>query len=58
MDITGVAALLRKYCSLLVSHVAAILPTASSVGELGARSYATVCDILNRDVIGECVNNR
>ncbi|XP_012936715.1 E3 ubiquitin-protein ligase HERC2 [Aplysia californica] len=51
-EMLGAASLLRKYCSLLVGHVSSILPTASSVGEMSARSFAAVTSILNRDVIG------
>uniref|UniRef100_A0A2C9K806 HECT-type E3 ubiquitin transferase n=1 Tax=Biomphalaria glabrata TaxID=6526 RepID=A0A2C9K806_BIOGL len=51
-EMLGSASLLRKYCSLLVGHVGNILPTATSVGEMSARSFANVTAIINRDVTG------
>lgn len=48
----GVASLLRKYCSLLVSHVSNVLPTATSVGEMSARHFANVTNIISKDVTG------
>ena len=54
-QILGVASLLRKYCSLLVSHVSGIMPTATSVGDMSDRSFAATCAVLSRDVTGKCI---
>lgn len=48
----GAASLLRKYCSLLVSHVSNVLATATTVGEKCARSFANVTAIISKDVTG------
>ena len=47
------ASLLKKYCSLLVSHVSSVMPTATSVGDMSDRSFAAACSVLNRDVTGK-----
>lgn len=51
-EMMGAASLLRKYCSLLVSHVSNVLATATTVGEKCARSFANVTAIISKDVTG------
>ncbi|CAG5129600.1 unnamed protein product, partial [Candidula unifasciata] len=51
-EMLGAASLLRKYCSLLVSHVSNVLSTATTIGEKCARSFANVTAIISKDVTG------
>ncbi|GFN81530.1 E3 ubiquitin-protein ligase herc2-like, partial [Plakobranchus ocellatus] len=51
-QILGAASLLRKYCSLLVSHVSSVMPAATSIGDMSDRSFAAACAVLSKDVTG------
>lgn len=53
LEMQGAANLLRKYCSLLCSHVTDILPVAASMAAISTKHFSLVCKIISKDVTGE-----
>lgn len=52
----GAASVLRKYCSLLCSHVNNVLSSAVSVASIGSRYFCPVSQIISKDVTGNTHN--
>ena len=51
-DLLGKLSLLKKYSSLLSSHVTEVMPLAISYGNEGPTQFVQACNILQNDVIG------
>ncbi|XP_048243824.1 E3 ubiquitin-protein ligase HERC2-like isoform X1 [Haliotis rufescens] len=52
LEMRGAAALLKKYCMLLCTHVGDILPAAASIASSSSRHFSLVSKIIVKDVTG------
>ena len=51
-ELLGVGSLLKKYISLLCTHMGDILPVATSIASTGHRHFAEVSRVIEGDLTG------
>ena len=53
-ELLGAGSLLKKYITLLVTHIRDIMPTATNLASRSPKQFASVADIIESDLSGKC----
>ncbi len=53
VELLGAGSLLRKYVSLICSHVCDVMPVASALAVHSSKHFSTVAKIITQDVTGD-----
>ena len=51
-ELLGAGSLLKKYITLLVTHIRDIMPTATNLASRSPKQFASVADIIESDLSG------